>query len=114
MKAQNCGIKSLQDNKLADVVWGLVSPSMFGFPDYKGYDVSVLKNSYIQAFLIKNRDGFNGSYPLFMDPIAHTFKVMPKPELDIIGALDTLYEEANSLRAELDKTDFTDQKPKFK
>lgn len=98
----------------ADVVWGLISPDMFGFMDYREYDISRLRTAYIHAFLMKNRDGFNGAYPLFMDPIAHTFEPMPKPALDLAGKLDSFYDRADMLRAELDKTDFSDQKPKFK
>lgn len=98
----------------ADIVWGLISPFQFGFPEYKGYDVSRLRTSFIQAFLMKNRDApgaFN--YPLFMDPIAHTFEVLPKAELDLAGALPLVYARADQMLLELDKTDFTDQKAKL-
>lgn len=97
----------------ADIVWGLVSPYQFGFPEYKGYDISRLKSSFIQSFLLKNRDSTGSvNYSLFMDPIAHTFEVLPRADLDLMGALDRVYEKAEQMTAERDKTDFTDQKPK--
>lgn len=96
-----------------NVAWGLVAPIMFGFNEFKGYDVGRLKNSYIHAFLMKNRDGFTGAYPLFMDSIAHTFQVLPRPDLDLNGIIDKIYLQADRLSMEKDKTDFTDQKPKL-
>lgn len=95
-----------------DIVWGLISPFGMGFPEFKGYDSSRLRTSYIQAFLMKNRDApgvFN--YPLFMDPIAHTFEVLPKVETDLNDDLGRIYAKADLMMRELDKTDFTDQKP---
>jgi hypothetical protein len=98
----------------ADIVWGLLSPYGMGFPEFKGYDSSRLRTSYIQAFLMKNRDApgvFN--YPLFMDPIAHTFEVLTRADLDLAGKLQEVYLRADEMMRELDKTDFTDQKPKL-
>jgi hypothetical protein len=98
----------------ADIVWGLICPFGMGFPEFKKYDSSRLRTSYIQAFLMKNRDApgvFN--YPLFMDPIAHTFEVLPKAELDLAGNLAKFYARADMMMQELDKTDFSDQKPKL-
>lgn len=98
----------------SDIVWGLISPFGMGFPEFKGYDSSRLRTSYIQAFLMKNRDApgvFN--YPLFMDPIAHTFEVLPKAETDLNDDLGRIYSKADLMMRELDKTDFTDQKPKL-
>lgn len=98
----------------ADIVWGLLSPYGMGFPEFKGYDSSKMRTSYIHAFLMKNRDApgvFN--YPLFMDPIAHTFEVLPRAELDLAGNLLKVYARAEEMMKELDKTDFTDQKPKL-
>lgn len=98
----------------ADIVWGLLSPFGMGFPEFKGYDSSRLRTSYIQAFLMKNRDAAGKfDYPLFMDPIAHTFEVLPKAELDLAGKLDAIYAKADMMMRELDKTDFNDQKPKL-
>jgi hypothetical protein len=98
----------------SDIVWGLISPFNMGFPEYKGYDSSRLRTSYIQAFLMKNRDApgvFN--YPLFMDPIAHTFEVLTRADLDLAGKLQEVYLRADEMMRELDKTDFIDQKPKL-
>lgn len=98
----------------ADIVWGLMSPFGMGFPEYKGFDSSRLRTSHIQAFLMKNRDSAGKfDYPLFMDPIAHTFEVLPKPEQDLQGKLPEFYQRADQMMLELDKTDFKDQKPKL-
>ena len=95
----------------ANVVWGLMSPKMFGFNEYKGYDIGLLGASYIHAFLIKNRDGFTGAYPLFFDPIAYNLKVLPRPETDLMGEMAQIEELARTLNIEKNKQDFTDQKP---
>lgn len=98
----------------ADIVWGLISPFGMGFPEYRGYDSSRMRTSYIQAFLMKNRDSAGKfDYPLFMDPIAHTFQVLPKVDTDLSGKLPEIYDKADQMRFELDKTDYTDQKPKL-
>lgn len=98
----------------ADIVWGLICPYNFSFPEFKGYDSSRMRSLYIHAFLMKNRDGTGAvSYPLFMDPIAHTFEVLPRPDLDLGGQLDNIYAKADHIIRERDKTDFTDQIPKL-
>ena len=97
----------------ANIVWGLVSPKMFGFTEYKGYDIGMLGNSYIHAFLMKNRDGFTGAYPMFFDPIAYDLRVLPRPETDLMGEMAQIEELARTLNIDKNKQDFTDQKPRL-
>lgn len=97
----------------ADIVWGLVCPAQFGLNEFKGYDSSRMRSLYIHAFLMKNRDGAGAvNYPLFMDPIGHTFEVLPKVDYDPQGRLPILYAKADYIISEREKTDFTDQIPK--
>jgi hypothetical protein len=94
----------------ADVVWGFICPAKFGFTEFKGYDVGRLKSSYIQGFLMKNRDGPDGhSYPFFLDPVAHSIEVLPNPAYDLMDRLPDFYDKADLIRSELDKKDFSDQ-----
>lgn len=94
----------------ADVVWGFICPKKFGFDEFKGYDVSKLRSSYIHGFLMKNRDGPDGvSYPFFLDPVAHSIEVLPNPAFDLADRLPTFYDKSDILHSELDKVDFSDQ-----
>lgn len=96
----------------ADVVWGLVSPAQFSFAEFQNYSVEKLGPSYIHGFLMKNRDGPpNMSYPFFMDAVAHHFDVLPTLKFDLNERINDFYELAKQFRAELDKTDFSDQRP---
>lgn len=81
MKALRHGIKSLCDNKLADIVLGLFSPFRFGITEYLGYDITVLKDHIRFLEVIVNRNGeMGGILPLWFDGAVCDFKELPKPE----------------------------------
>lgn len=81
MKALKCRIKSLRDNKLANVVLGLFSPYRFGITEYFGYDVSIMKDHIRFLEVIANRDGeMGGLLPLWFDGAVCDFNELPKPE----------------------------------
>ena len=98
MKALKYRIKSLYDNKLADIVLGLFSPFRFGITEYLGYDITILKDRIRFLEVITNRDGeMGGILPLFFDGAVCDFRELPKP--DDKAALDKIYKYCKSLDA---------------
>ena len=98
MKALKHGIKSLCDNKLADIVLGLFSPFRFGITEYFGYDITVLKDHIRFLEVIVNRNGeMGGLLPLWFDGAVCDFKEMPKPEDKT--AMDAVYKHCKALEA---------------
>lgn len=68
----------------ANVVWGLVKPSMYDIDSYSGYDVKTLKDYFVACHLMKNRHGaFHKMLPLFLNPIAGNIEGLPTPPIDI-------------------------------
>lgn len=81
----------------ADVVFGLVSPVMFDEKNYKGYDITRLYNYFLACHVMKHRYGpAHRMIPLFMNPIAGTFRELPK-EPDNELAMEPWYEEVQRL-----------------
>ena len=81
MKTLKHRIKSLCDNKLADIVLGLFSPFRFGITEYFGYDITVLRDHIRFLEVIVNRNGeMGGLLPLWFDGAVCDFKELPKPE----------------------------------
>lgn len=81
----------------ADVVFGLVSPIMFDEKTYKDYDIERLYNYFLACHVMKHRYGpANRMIPLFMNPIAGTFKELPKDPLNEL-AMEPWYKEVNRL-----------------
>ena len=97
MKALKHRIKSLCDNKLADIVLGLFSPVRFGITEYLGYDVTKLKDHLRFLEVIVNRNGeMGGILPLWFDGAVCDFKELPKP--DDTAAMDKIYQYCKALK----------------
>ena len=98
MKALKCRIKSLRDNKLANVVLGLFSPYRFGITEYFGYDVSIMKDHIRFLEVIANRDGeMGGLLPLWFDGAVCDFNELPKP--DDKKAIEDVYNKCKYLES---------------
>ena len=96
-------IKSLHDNKLADLVLGLFDPSRFGLPTWLGYkiqdaDGTGLRNYGRFLYVLANRNGeMGGICPLFFDGAVCDFEELPKP--DNINELTKFYNKAQNIRS---------------
>ena len=98
IKALKHGIKSLCDNKLANVVLGLFSPFRFGITEYFGYDITQIKDHIRFLEVIANRDGeMGGLLPLWFDGAVCDFKELPKP--DEKAKMANVYAECRRLEA---------------
>lgn len=83
----------------ADVVFGLVSPSMFDEKSYKKYDITELMNYFLALHLMKNRHGPAARMiPLFMNPIAGIFEELPKEPTNMI-AMEPFYKKVAQLES---------------
>ena len=94
-------IKSIYDNKLANLVLGLFDPSKFGLPNWLGYKIQDsdgvgLKNYGRFLYVLANRDGeMGGICPLFFDGSSTHFEELPLPDktveigkyYDLVGKL---------------------------
>lgn len=97
MKALKCRIKSLRDNKLADIVLGLFSPIRFGITEYFGYDITILKDHIRFLEVIVNRNGeMGGILPLWFDGAVCDFKELPKA--DDTASLQKWYNYCKNLK----------------
>ena len=98
MKALKYRIKSLYDNKLADIVLGLFSPFRFGITEYFGYDIGILKDHIRFLEVIVNRNGeMGGLLPLWFDGAVCNFRELPKP--DDKAHMDNVYRMCKQLDA---------------
>ena len=96
MKALKHRIKSLCDNKLADIVLGLFSPFRFGITEYFGYDINILKDHIRFLEVVVNRNGeMGGLLPLWFDGAVCDFKELPKP--DDKAAMTSVYNLCKTL-----------------
>jgi len=95
-------IKSLYDNKLADLVLGLFDPSKFGLPNWLGYkiqdpDGEGLRNYGRFLYVIANRNGeMGGVCPLFFDGAVCDFEELPLPSDANVGKY---YYKASQLKS---------------
>lgn len=76
-------LSNLSDSKYtcrdANVVLGIFSPYRFEIPDYKGYDIRVLKDNIRFLELIINRGGSPGGIiALYFDGAVNYFRELPK------------------------------------
>lgn len=86
----------------ADVVMGLVAPMMFDHENYKKYDITELQQYFLACHLMKNRYGPAGwMIPLFINPIAGTFKELPADPLNGV-AMQPWYDEVSRLNKVID------------
>lgn len=96
MKTLKYRIKSLYDNKLADVVLGLFSPFRFGITEYFGYDITQLKDRIRFLEVIVNRNGeMGGILPLWFDGAVCDFEELPRP--DNKTAMELVYKKCKYL-----------------
>ena len=103
MKTLMHRIKSLCDNKLADIVLGLFSPSRFGITEYFGYDITILKDHIRFLEVIVNRNGeMGGILPLWFDGAVCDFKELPKP--DDKQEMTKIYNYCKSLKTPVKQT----------
>ena len=80
----------------ANVVWGLVKPSIYDIDTYNGYDIKKLKDYFVMMHLMKNRHGaFHKALPIFLNPIAGIITPLPTPPIDI--AMDRFEKEVIEL-----------------
>lgn len=81
----------------ADVVLGLIKPSMYDVDVYNGYDIKSLRGYMVAAHLMKNRDGTDHRVlPLFVNPIAGFIKCLPlTPDIEI--AMDPFIREVKEI-----------------
>lgn len=100
-------IKSIYDNKLANLVLGLFDPSKFGLPVWLNYKIQDavgegLMNYGRFMYVIANRDGeMGGVCPLFFDGATCTFHELPKPTDTV--ELQKWYDLAKDIKAEREK-----------
>jgi hypothetical protein len=86
----------------ADVVMGLVAPMMFDHETYKKYDIGQLMQYFLACHLMKNRYGPAGwMIPLFINPIAGTFKELPTDPLNGL-IMQPWYDEVSRLNKVID------------
>lgn len=63
-----------------DVLIGITNPFSFELPEYLGYDIKKLKDSFRCIEVVLNRGGrSNGICPLFFDGATNNFKELPLP-----------------------------------
>lgn len=79
-KLQNRRIKSLRDNKLVSMLFGLFSPFRHELPEYLGYDITRFKDHFRVLEVLLNREGeANSMVPLWFDGATNSFAELPQP-----------------------------------
>lgn len=78
-------LDGLGDNKTtqrdADFVYGLFAPERYEIKDHRGYDITILRDSYRQLKLLKDRDGeANKRIGLYFQGAINEFSELPKAE----------------------------------
>lgn len=96
-------IKSLCDNKMADLVLGVFDPSRFGLPEWLDYKIQDAANIGLRTYarfmyVLANRNGeMGGICPLFFDGSVCHFEELPRP--DDVNALSAYYSRAQNLKS---------------
>lgn len=79
------------------VVLSLYSPDRFGFEEYHGYDISLMRDTFRVIKILKNRLGIPNKYvPLLFDGATNRFVELPFPEEK--ENLRKAYEKSKELR----------------
>lgn len=84
---------------------GLFSPFKFEIKEYKGYDITKLKDNIRFLEVLVNRDGeMGGLCPVFFDGAVSSFVELPRPEDTI--ELNKIYKYLESLHNKTSKSFF--------
>ena len=79
-------LDGLADNKLtqrdADLILGLFAPTRYEIPDYRGYNINKMRDSYRSLIFLKDRNyGLANNYVhLYFNGATNTFKELPLKE----------------------------------
>lgn len=89
-----------------NVLLGLFSPFKFELPDYKGYNITRLRDNIRFLEILVNRDGeMGGLAPLFFDGAVCNFEELPLPNQR--EELEYIYSYAESLNKNINKRFFS-------
>lgn len=80
-----------------NIVLGLHSPHFFKKPTYKGYNITMLEDSFRSLIMLKGRDGgAEKTLPLYFDGCSAYFKTMPSP--DNMAKIKEIYEYIKKIK----------------
>lgn len=91
-------LHALGESKLtqrkANVVLGLFAPDRYQLPEYRGYNIRLLKDNFRDLSILKNRNGIgNVHVQLYFDGAVNYFKELPKSD----QMTDEMYEKIRKM-----------------